>query len=76
MRHFCLTEEVWTMKTCASGWVEKELLETFYLIVQEYRMGAIEDAAFKSKIFAIADRYARYEGKEEPSRDQLNFFVP
>ena len=76
MQHFSLTEEVWSMPTCASGWVEKELLETFYLIVQEYRMGAIGDAAFKIKIFAIADRYARYEGKEEPSRDQLTFFAP
>jgi len=36
----------------------KELLETFYLIVQEYRTGAIDDAAFKNKIFTIVDRYA------------------
>lgn len=58
-----------------TGWLGKELLETFYLIVQEYRMGVIDDAMFKSKIFQVAERYARFDNKEESNRDQMSLFV-
>lgn len=57
-----------------SGWFEKDLLETFYLIVEEYRSGAIDEQTFYEKIFTIADRYGRHAGKEEPVRSQMNLF--
>jgi len=56
------------------GWFEKELLETFYLIVEEYRSGAIDERLFFDKIFTIADRYGRHAGKAEVSRNQMNLF--
>lgn len=57
-----------------SGWVEKELLETFYLIVEEYRTAAIDERTFFDKIFTIADRYGRHAGKEETARNQMTLF--
>lgn len=62
------------MSEVMSGWFEKELLETFYLIVEEYRSGVITEGAFFDKIFTIADRYRRHAGKEETSRNQMSLF--
>jgi hypothetical protein len=56
----------------ASGWFEKDLLETFYLIVEEYRTDAISESAFFNKIFTIAERYGRHAGKEEANRNQMS----
>ncbi len=56
------------------GWFEKDLLETFYLIVEEYRTGAIDERTFHEKIFTIAERYGRHTGKEEIARNQMNLF--
>jgi hypothetical protein len=56
------------------GWFEKDLLETFYLIVEEYKSGAIDEKMFFDKIFTIAERYGRHAGKEEISRNQMNLF--
>jgi hypothetical protein len=57
-----------------SGWFEKDLLETFYLIVEEYRRGAIPESAFFDKIFTIAERYGRHAGKEEANKNQMSLF--
>ena len=56
------------------GWFEKDLLETFYLIVEEYKSGAIDEKMFFDKIFTIAERYGRHAGKEESTRNQMNLF--
>lgn len=60
--------------SAGAGYFEKELLETFYLIVEEYRSGGINESAFFDKIFTIADRYARHAGKEESNRNQMTLF--
>ncbi len=57
-----------------TGWFEKDLLETFYLIVEQYRSGTIDEKTFFDQIFIIADRYGRHAGKEESSRSQMNLF--
>jgi len=57
-----------------TGYFERELLDTFYLIVEEYLAGKINEAAFHEKIFKIADRYGRQTGKEELNRNQMNLF--
>jgi hypothetical protein len=64
-----------TSMSATPGWFEKELLETFYLIVEEYRSGKIDESAFFDKIFVIADRYGRHSGKEESNRTQMNLFT-
>jgi len=58
-----------------SAYIEKELLETFYLIVEEYRIGKIDQDMFFEKIFTIADRYGRHAGKEELDRSQMKLFT-
>lgn len=60
--------------SAAPGWIEKELLETFYLIVEQYRSGAIDHEIFFEKIFTIADRYGRHAGKEDAIRNQMSLF--
>lgn len=60
--------------SAAPGWFERDLLETFYLIVEEYRTGAIDESAFFGKIFTIAERYGRHAGKEEADRNQMSLF--
>jgi hypothetical protein len=61
--------------TATPGWIEKELLETFYLIVEQYRSGAIDQEIFLEKIFTIADRYGRHAGKEDAGRNQMSLFT-
>jgi hypothetical protein len=63
-----------TVMSPVPGWFEQELLETFYLIVEEYRSSAIDEQMFFDKLFKIADRYARHAGKEENSRNQMTLF--
>jgi hypothetical protein len=58
-----------------SGWFEKELLETFYLIVEEYKTGVIDEHAFFDKINMIAERYGRHAGKEQLARNQMSLFT-
>ncbi len=62
------------MMSASQGWFERELLETFYLIVEEYRTGAIDEGVFFDKIFTIAERYARHAGKENAGRNQMSLF--
>ncbi len=57
-----------------SGWVEKELLETFYLIVEEFKAGSIDENTFHDRIYKIAERYGRHAGKEDLSRNQMPLF--
>ena len=57
-----------------SGWVEKELLETFYLIVEEFKAGSIDESMFHDRIYRIAERYGRHAGKEETNRNQMPLF--
>lgn len=56
------------------GWFEKDLLETFYLIVEQYKTGAIDERTFFDKIFTIAERYGRHAGKDETSKNQMTLF--
>ncbi|OGW38781.1 MAG: hypothetical protein A2010_07255 [Nitrospirae bacterium GWD2_57_9] len=56
------------------GWFEKDLLETFYLIVEQYKTGAIDERTFYDKIFTIAERYGRHAGKDEMSKNQMTLF--
>ncbi len=57
----------------SSGWIEKDLLETFYLIVDEYKSGTIDEKTFFDRIFTLAERYGRHAGKEV-SRNQMTLF--
>ncbi len=60
--------------SAGSGWVEKELLETFYLIVEEFKTGSIDENMFHDRIYKIAERYGRHAGKEETSKNQMPLF--
>jgi len=61
--------------SAGAGWFETELLETFFLIVEEYRSGNIDESMFFDKIFTIADRYGRHAGKEKVNRSQMTLFT-
>ncbi len=58
----------------SSGWLEKDLLETFYLIVDEFKNGTIDEKTFFERIFTLAERYGRHTGKEDSSRTQMTLF--
>lgn len=58
-----------------TGWVERDLLDTFYLIVEGYLSGKISETEFHDKLFKIAERYGRHAGKEELDRSQMNLFT-
>ena len=59
----------------STGWIEKEILETFYHVVEEFRLGLTDESVFFEKVFAIADRYGRLAGKEDPNRNQMSLFA-
>jgi len=69
-----IKKENYRIMSTGSGWVEKELLETFYLIVEEYKAGSIDENTFHDRIYKIAERYGRHAGKEEASRNQIPLF--
>ena len=71
---FRIEKECSRIMNADSGWVEKELLETFYLIVEEYKAGSIDERTFHDRIYKIAERYGRHADKEEPSRNQMPLF--
>ena len=58
----------------STGWIEKELLETFYHAVEEYRLGIIGQETFFDPIVTLADRYGRHAGKTEIARNQMSLF--
>jgi hypothetical protein len=39
--------------------LNEELLEIFYLVVTDFRLGLIDEASFTEKLFRIAERYER-----------------
>jgi len=57
----------------SAGWFEKDLLETFYLIVEEYKNGSIDEKTFFDRIYTLAERYGRHAGKEDVLRNQMTF---
>lgn len=67
-------EGEYRIMSAGSGWVEKELLETFYLIVEEFKTGSIDENMFHDRIYKIAERYGRHAGKEETSKNQMPLF--
>jgi len=69
-----IKKENYRIMSTGSGWVEKELLETFYLIVEEYKAGSIDESTFHDRIYKIAERYGRHADKEEASRNQMPLF--
>jgi len=69
-----ITEENYRIMSTGSGWVEKELLETFYLIVEEFKANSIDESTFHDRIYKIAERYERHTDKEETSRNQMPLF--
>ena len=70
-----IEKENYKIMNDGSGWVEKELLETFYLIVEEFKTGSIDENMFHDRIYKIAERYGRHAGKEEASRNQMPLFT-
>lgn len=58
-----------------TGWFERDMLDTFYLIVEGYLSGKIGETEFHDKIFKLAERYGRHAGKEELNRNQMNLFT-
>ena len=71
---FVIEKECSRIMNAGSGWVEKELLETFCLNVEEYKSGSIDENTFHDRIYKIAERYGRHTEKEEPSRNQMPLF--
>jgi hypothetical protein len=69
-----IEKENYGIMSAGSGWVEKELLETFYLIVEEFKAGSIDESTFHDRIYRIAERYGRHAGKEETNRNQMPLF--
>jgi hypothetical protein len=42
-----------------NGNLNEELLEAFYLVITDFRLGLIDEPAFTEKLFRIAERYER-----------------
>ena len=57
----------------SAGWFERDILETFYLIVEEYKNGSIDEKTFFDRIYTLAKRYGRHAGKEDMLRNQMTF---
>ncbi len=55
----------------SAGWFETDILETFYLIVEEYKNGYIDEKTFFDRIYTLAERYGRHAGKEDVLRNQM-----
>jgi len=45
-----------------NNWISKELLDAFYRVISDYRLGLIEEEIMKERLFQIAERYERTIG--------------
>lgn len=43
--------------------LNEELLEAFYLVITDFRLGLTDEVTFTEKIFRIAERYERIQSK-------------
>ena len=57
------------MTTQNQNWLDKEILELFYAIVQDHRSGVIDNKAFTDRLFKLADRYKRHIGTENEQKE-------
>lgn len=55
------------------GRMEKEILEAFYSVVDDFRTGVIDDETLKEKVLMLAKRYDRHF-KKETMRKQAGLF--
>lgn len=53
--------------------LNEELLEAFYLVISDFRLGLIDETAFTEKLFRIAERYERNMLKT-PGEKQKDLF--
>jgi len=50
--------------------LNEELLEIFYLVVTDFRLGLIDEMAFTEKLFRIAERYERNTVKNSSEKQK------
>ena len=56
-----------------NGSVKEELLEAFYFLISDHRLGLIDDATLKERLLRLAERYERSVGILS-SEDQKGLF--
>lgn len=54
-------------------WIKEELLEAFYHVITDVRLGTIDDRTMKEKLLLLAERYERSMGTFA-SDDQKDLF--
>lgn len=59
--------------THMNKWISEELLEAFYRVICDYRLGIIEDETMKQRLFQIAERYERSIGLERDEKQKELF---
>ncbi len=56
-----------------NGSVKEELLEAFYFLISDNRLGLIDDTTLKERLLRLAERYERSVGIHA-SKDQAGLF--
>lgn len=54
-------------------WISDELLEAFYGVISDYRLGIIDDDVLKERLFRIALRYERSIGLDRNEQQKELF---
>lgn len=53
--------------------LNEELVEAFYFVVSDFKVGLIDDETLKERLFRIAERYERNRNRDA-SEKQKNLF--
>ncbi len=58
----------------SDSWIKDELLQLFYTIVNDFRMGEIGEETFKERLLRLAERYERGFVRKDPGLKQKDLF--
>lgn len=48
--------------TEANKAIQEELLEAFYLVINDFKLGIIDESILKERLFSLSERYERNIG--------------
>jgi hypothetical protein len=60
--------------TNSDSWLKDELLQAFYNVIDDFKIGAIDENTFKERLLSLAERYERRFMDKELKENQKDLF--
>lgn len=60
--------------TNSESWIKDELLQAFYNVIDDFKIGTIDEETFKERLLRLAERYERRFLVKESGANQKDLF--